>query len=92
MSTNETDQACTDECPELRAAAEVLRQAQDEVCKAKEFYEDVRRRAAQKVETVRNTTVGQVFDCTLEQVKKHPGPGLFIAAAAGFFLGRLLKR
>ncbi len=47
--------------------------------------------AADKLKQVREKTVGDVIDCTLEAVRKHPGAGLTVAALLGFFLGRLLK-
>jgi hypothetical protein len=76
----------------LSSATEALRRAKAELRKAQEFYEDVRHRAAERVEAVRKTTVGDVLDGALGLVKKHPGPGLFAVAAAGFLLGRWLKR
>jgi ElaB/YqjD/DUF883 family membrane-anchored ribosome-binding protein len=76
----------------LASATEALRRAKAELRKAHEFYEDVRRRAAERVESVRKTTVGDLADTALGVVKKHPAAGLLAVAAAGFLLGRWLKR
>lgn len=74
------------------SAAEALRRARAELKKAQTAYEGVCRRAAQQVEAVRKTTVGDVIDGTLDQIRKHPGLGVIMAALTGFFLGRLFRR
>ena len=43
-------------------------------------------------EKVRETTVGDLIDATLDAVKKHPAAGLLAAGAVGYFLGRLLGK
>ena len=63
-----------------------------DVNEAHNCCEGVRQRAAEKIEAVRNTTVGDLFGGTLEWVKQHPCCGLAAAAAAGFVLGRWCKR
>jgi hypothetical protein len=80
------------ECPEIHLAAEALRLAKIELEKAEKFYDDVYRRAAEKINSVRETTVGDVLDNTLETVKKHPCPSLIVSAALGFCLGRWFQR
>ena len=80
------------ECPEVRLAAEAVRLAKMELEKAEKFYEDVRRQAAEKIQAVRETTVGDIIDRTLVTVKRHPGPSLFISAALGFCLGRRFQK
>ncbi|MGA2064497.1 MAG: hypothetical protein ABSG86_05995 [Thermoguttaceae bacterium] len=77
---------------ESSCAADALRRAKAELDKARDFYDDVRHRAAERIAAVRKTTVGELADGALEFVKRHPGAGLCIAAAAGFFLGRRLRR
>jgi ElaB/YqjD/DUF883 family membrane-anchored ribosome-binding protein len=77
---------------ESSCAADALRRAKAELRMAQDFYEDVRHRAAERLEAVRQTTVGDLMDGATEFVKRHPGSGLLAAAAAGFFLGRWLKR
>ncbi|MGD0898426.1 MAG: hypothetical protein ABR915_11360 [Thermoguttaceae bacterium] len=84
--------AAADPAADISSATEALRRAKAELRKAQEVYEDIRRRAAQRVEAVRKTTVGELLDGTMGLIKKHPGPGLLAAAATGFFLGRWLKR
>lgn len=86
---------CTEnaaECPEVHLAAEAVRLAKLELEKAQIFYEDVRHKAAEKIESVRETTVGEVIDRTLVTVKRHPGPTLLLSAALGFCLGRWFQR
>jgi ElaB/YqjD/DUF883 family membrane-anchored ribosome-binding protein len=78
----------TEECK----AAAAVRRAKDELHKAQETYERVRQKAVGKLKEVREKSVGELIDGTLEMVKKHPGPGVIVAAALGFFLGRLFRR
>ncbi len=80
------------ECPEINLAAEAVRLAKLELEKAQKFYDDVCRQAAEKIQSVRETTVGDVIDKTLETAKKHPGPTLIVSAALGFCLGRWFQR
>jgi hypothetical protein len=83
---------CVGECPEIRLAEEAVRVAKLELETAQKFYDDVCREAAEKLKSVRETTVGEVIDKTLETAKKHPGPSLIVSAALGFCLGRLFQR
>jgi ElaB/YqjD/DUF883 family membrane-anchored ribosome-binding protein len=99
MNANETvdpaaeqSQASDGTCCGIRSAAEAVERAKAELKRAQEFYEDVRRRTAERLDAVRKTTVGDMMDCTLNTVRKHPGVGLTLAAAAGFFLGRLFRK
>ncbi len=81
-----------DEQPEVQAAADAVARAKAEFEKAQQFYEEVRTEAAEQLKKVRESTVGELVDVGLKFVKKHPGPGVLIAAAVGFFLGRLLGK
>jgi hypothetical protein len=81
-----------EECPEIHLAAEAVRLAKIELQKAQKYYDDLCRKAADKIRSVRETTVGEVIDQTLEKAKKHPGPSLLISAALGFCLGRWLQK
>ena len=82
----------SDETPEVRAAEEAVRRAREELKRARELYVDVRRQATEQVRQVRGKTVGELIDGVLKLVKKHPGPGVVIAALIGMFLGRLFRR
>jgi ElaB/YqjD/DUF883 family membrane-anchored ribosome-binding protein len=66
--------------------------AEAELKRAKEAYDRVCDEAAQRLRDVREAKVGDVCDGVLEQVKRHPGPSLIVAAVLGFFLGRLFRR
>jgi ElaB/YqjD/DUF883 family membrane-anchored ribosome-binding protein len=71
---------------------EAVRLAKAELQKAQALYERVCREAAERIETVRCTTVGDLLDGTRNTIRKHPGASLGVALLAGVFLGRLLKR
>lgn len=43
-------------------------------------------------EKVASTTVGDLVSEVTAKAKKHPGIAMVIAAALGFFLGRLFRR
>ncbi len=81
-----------DEMPEVRAAEEAVRRAKEELKKARGLYVDVRRQATDQIRLVRGKTVGELINDVLKLVKKHPGPGVVIAALFGMFLGRLFRR
>lgn len=80
------------ESPELRAARGAVRRAQEELHRARQAYEEIHKEAAQGLKRVRERTVGELVEGGLEFVRKHPGPGVVIAAVLGFFLGRLFRR
>ena len=90
---NNVPDACdADLPPEIEAAEAALRRAEAELQKAKRKYCRIRRRAAEKLKRARKTTGTDLVNSTLQLVKKHPAPGVLIAAAIGFFLGRLFRR
>jgi ElaB/YqjD/DUF883 family membrane-anchored ribosome-binding protein len=74
------------------SAAEALRRAKAEFEKAQAFYKQVRQQAAERMDAVRRTTLGEVLDCSLKAVKRHPVAGLTIAVLVGIYLGRLFRR
>ena len=76
----------------VRSAADAVRLAKAELHKAQEFYHRVRRETSDRVEAVRNKTVGDLLDDAIGVVKKHPAAGLAAALAVGICLGRKLKR
>lgn len=82
------DQSASECC----SRSEALKRAKEEFEKARALYECVRQQAAERVNSVRETTVGEVIDGVLEEVKRHPGTSLVVAALAGFLLGRLFRR
>jgi hypothetical protein len=73
-------------------AAEAVRIAKLELEKAEKFYEDVRRKTAEKIAEVREKKVGDLVDCTLDAVKKYPGSSLIVSVALGFCAGRWIQR
>jgi ElaB/YqjD/DUF883 family membrane-anchored ribosome-binding protein len=87
-SATGTPQPSADSC----SAADALKRAKAELEKAQAFYESVRQQATERVKAVRETSVGDVLDGTLETFKRHPAAGLTLAALIGFFLGRLFRR
>lgn len=78
--------------PNARCAADVVARAEAELKRAQEAYRTVRREATERLQAVREKSVGDLIDGTLKAVKKHPGPGVFVAMVIGFFLGRLFRR
>ena len=80
------------EASEIEAAEEGLRRAKEEFKKARQAYRQVRSHAVDQLKQVREMSLGDLVDQTLKQVRKHPGPGVLIAAILGFFLGRLFRR
>ncbi len=58
----------------------------------KNIYDDICRQAAEKIQSVRETTIGEVIDDTLETVKKHPGPSPAAQRRLGFLPGPLVSK
>lgn len=77
---------------EVGSADDALKKAKAELEKAQDFYESVRQQATDRLKAVRQTSVGDVLDGTLDAVRRHPGAGLTVAAIVGYFLGRLFRR
>ncbi len=92
VSPDETTQPADRESPKVHSAAETVARAEAELKKARKFYESICSEAAEKVKQARETTLGDLAEGTLAAVKRHPGPGVLIAMAVGFFLGRLFRR
>jgi hypothetical protein len=91
--TDENSTAPAGESPrDVCSAAAALKRAKAELEKAQAFYEHVCRQTTERIKAVRETSVGDVLDGTLETVKRHPGAGLTLAAILGFMLGRLFRR
>ena len=81
-----------EQSPKVRKAADAVRRAEAELEKAQQLYRSVRQEATDRLKAVREKPVGELIDGTLEMVKKHPGPGVVVAALIGFFLGRMFRR
>jgi len=80
--TPEQDDSCLD------AAAEAVERARAELHRAQQLYERLREEAAERLEQVRETTVGDLFEGVRAVVRKFPGPSVVIALVVGFLLGR----
>jgi ElaB/YqjD/DUF883 family membrane-anchored ribosome-binding protein len=92
MSDTNNAQPAPESSDEVCSAAEALKCAKAELEKAQAFYEKVCQQAAERLKSVRQTSVGDAIDCTLDAVRRHPGTSLTVAASVGFFLGRLFRR
>jgi hypothetical protein len=92
MSDENTTNPAVESPSEGCSPAEVLRRAKAEMEKAHAFYEHVREQTAEHLKDVREKTIGDVLDGTLETVKRYPGASLTLAALFGFLLGRLFRR
>ena len=92
MTDENTTNPATESPSEACSPAEVLKRAKAEMEKAHAFYEHVRQQAAEHLKDVRETSIGDVLDGTLETVKRHPGASLTLAALLGFLLGRMFRR
>lgn len=80
------------ESPQIRDARNAVERAKEELRRAQEVYADIRQEATQQLKRVREQTVGELVETGLRLVRKHPGPGVVLAAVLGFFLGRLFRR
>lgn len=76
----------------VEAAAEKVRQAREQLRRAEELYERAREKASEHVEKLRETTVGEMVDQSMETVKKYPGLSVLAATAVGFLLGRMFRK
>lgn len=78
--------------PEVRAAEEALRRAREELHHAQQRYEEIRQKAAERIEQVREMKLGDMVDQALELVRQHPGPSLLGAFLLGIFLDRYFRK
>jgi ElaB/YqjD/DUF883 family membrane-anchored ribosome-binding protein len=79
------------ESPDRQEGCHTVRSAKEEIQRAREVYDDLCRQASDRLRRVRETTLGEVMECGLEAVRKHPGRGVIVAGLLGFFLGRLFR-
>lgn len=77
---------------DIHSAADALAAAREELRKAEARYHDLRQRASEKMEKIRETTVGEMVDGALEVVRKYPGQSLLAAFACGFMFDRWLRK
>ena len=91
-STDKPEETQVDQSPEVRSAAEAVGRAKAELRKAQEVYQRVRQEATDRLQDVRQKTVGDLIDGLLGTVKKFPGPSVIAALLAGFFLGRIFRK
>lgn len=91
-TSSDDGRGAVEDDPRVQKASATLRRAQEELRRAEEQYRAVREQAAEKFDELRETTVGDLIDGTLDVVRKHPGPSLLVAVAVGFMLDRLLRR
>jgi ElaB/YqjD/DUF883 family membrane-anchored ribosome-binding protein len=92
MSDENTTTTTAESPDDVCSAAAALKQAKAELEKAQAFYEHMCQQTTERIKAVRETSVGDVIDGTLETVKRHPGASLTLAAILGFLLGRLFRR
>ncbi len=92
MAKKKVAKESSNDSPEVHAADEAVRLAETELKKAQEAYTKIRQEATARLKDVREKTLGDLIDGLLNQVKKHPGPGVVIAMLAGLFLGRIFRR
>lgn len=83
---------CDDDASEVEAAEEAVRRAKQQLKEARQAYWQLRRRAVEELKQIREKSVGDLVDGTLDQVKRRPGPSILVAVLVGFFLGRLFRR
>ena len=92
MSEENTTTTAAESPDDVCSAAAALKRAKAELEKAQAFYEHVCRQTTERIKAVRETSVGDLIDGTLETAKRHPGASLTLAAILGFMLGRLFRR
>jgi len=81
-----------DENPKLQAAGKAVDKVRSTVEDAVGKVQDARKKATQRVQSVRNKRIGEMIDDTLDYVKENPAKGLCGASALGFLLGWILRR
>jgi ElaB/YqjD/DUF883 family membrane-anchored ribosome-binding protein len=77
---------------DVAGAAEHLQFAREQLRQAEACYEEIKEKAAEQVQQLRETTLGDVVNGALDFVKKHPGAGVMGAATIGFLIGRITRR
>jgi len=81
-----------DDLPYVEDAERALVQAQQQLRKARRRYQQVRRKAKKEIGEARDKKLSELTDEGMEFVRHYPGISVAIAAAFGFFFGRLFRR
>ena len=85
--TPSTEEASTQEQTSSRVCS-----LGDGLKEARQCCHDMRRKAVERLQNARSTTLGDVLDGAAGFVKRHPQCSLGVAATLGFFMGRLFRR
>jgi ElaB/YqjD/DUF883 family membrane-anchored ribosome-binding protein len=91
-SSTPTSREKAEDHPQVRLAAEAVAQARRELEAAQELYEKFRRQATEKLQALRESTLGDALEGTRCFVKKYPGISVVLGAVLGFCLGRLFQK
>ena len=81
--------SCDDE---VQAAAAVVQQAREALQRAEQDYERSRERVAERKARSKTVTIGDLWDGTLEFVRRHPAAGIVVSGVLGFLMGRSGRR
>ena len=92
MENNDTQTASTEETPTQEQQPGCVDRLTDELKEARRCCDDMRNKAVEHLQKARSATLGDVCDGAAGFVKRHPRCSLGIAAAIGFFIGRLFRR
>ncbi|MFZ5830017.1 MAG: hypothetical protein ACOY3P_08010 [Planctomycetota bacterium] len=94
-STSGPDPEVSDPCESprdpVRSAAEAVHRAEEELERARAIYHDLKQQAAQRMEAVRKTTVGELLDGVTAIVRRFPGASVTLVAVLGFLVGFRLR-
>ena len=77
---------------DVAGAEAQLQFAREQLRQAEKYYEEMKEKAAEQIQQLRDTTVGDVVGGVLEFVKKYPAVGVIGAATLGFLFGRNTRR
>jgi ElaB/YqjD/DUF883 family membrane-anchored ribosome-binding protein len=72
-------------------ARECGRKIADAAVKAGDYAKEKARAAGEKFKDLQGKDIGQIADEAKDYARKNPGPAILISAAAGLFLGLLLR-
>lgn len=87
-----TKENATEEATTQEQASSCAGRLSDELKEARQCCDNMRRKAVERLQNARSTTLGDVLDGATDFAKRHPQCSLGIAATLGFFMGRLFRR